>query len=67
MTDPRYRTRIRASKAHIEAEVEAVAKKLAHHGPEDLKEVIRQRMNVHITDAWARELCLANGWKEPKA
>ena len=53
----KYKTRIKASNANIETEVRNVAKKIGHHGPDNLKEYIRQRMNVHMTDDWATELC----------
>jgi hypothetical protein len=60
----RVRENGRNSKDRLESEVRAVAKKIAHHGPENLVEYIRQRCKASITLEWAESLCVEFGWKK---
>jgi hypothetical protein len=58
----KYKEHIEASKGRLDNEIRNVARKIAHHGPEDLVETIRQRCNVALNKDYARKLCLEFGW-----
>jgi hypothetical protein len=53
----------RRSAAHLETEARNVAKRIAHHGPANLVETMRQRANVNLNPQWAEDLCREYGWK----
>lgn len=56
MSTRQYKARIAESKARLDAELRGVVKKLAHHKRDDIKEYIRQRCSVAITDEYLDEL-----------
>ena len=51
-----YRERIAQSKARLDVELRNVVKKIAHHSRADIKEYIRQRCSVAITDEYLDQL-----------
>ena len=48
-----YRKRIALSKEHADQEVRSFARGIAHHGPENLIESVRQRMSIALDRDYA--------------
>jgi hypothetical protein len=44
-------------------ETRAVAKKIAHHGPANLIETMKQRAKTQLPEALADSLCREYGWR----
>ena len=54
---PMLKQSIEASKARLNTEILNVARKMAHHGPTDLIEIIRQHCKCELDTDYAIAIC----------
>ena len=59
----RLRADMQATRTRLETEIRNVARKIAHHGPDNLIATMRERANVALNRDWAESLCREYGWK----
>jgi hypothetical protein len=55
-----------ASGARLDAALVSDARRFGHHGIANLVETVRQRHNVAVTEAYARDLLSRGGYPNPK-
>ena len=52
------------SKAHLDAKLVIVARKVGQHGLRNFMETVRQRCNTSITETYARDLLSRGGYPQ---